>query len=147
MAGCKNKRAKSNKVTTSKTAKHDERIVSRINLPIVWKFRHLVMDEGKKWTWRTQSDDVLFEKVFSKLANFETMTYHELAQSSGSHAIEIDKFNQQVRKELERLEISDIAELFSIRLEGRIRVWCITSFNEFSLLWLDLNHEVYPCTR
>lgn len=147
MADYKSKKAKSLPVTTAKKAKHDQRIENRIDLPITWKFKRMVIDENRRWNWRSHDDEMLLAKIFKKLAEFETMKYHEIAQSTGSHPIVISKFGKHVKKELDHLGIDDVPELFSLRLEGSLRVWCITSYNEFSLLWLDLDHEVYPCSK
>lgn len=114
---------------------------------IVWKFGRMVKPKERKWNWADHSTDYLIE-IFNKLASFESMTFNELIQTSKNHLIPLSEFdNKLVQKELETLGHSDIGSLFSLHLEGKLRVYCINYVNEFSLLWLDPNHEVYPSKK
>lgn len=144
MAGSRNPKSKN--IITTKTPKNVQNPDTRRSLPIVWKVGLMVTCSERKWNWCQLSDTALLQDVFKKLADFETMTFHQLNQARGNHSITIDRFkNKDVHDELEKLGLVHIPELFSLRLKGKHRVYCSFSANEFSLLWLDLNHEVYPC--
>jgi len=144
MAG--SRKPKSRNIVTTKIPKNVQNPDTRRNLPIVWKFGLMVVHPDRKWNWCQLSDTSLLQDVIKKLASFETMTFHELNATSGNHSISIDKFeNKDVHNELEKLGLVHIPELFSLRLQGVQRVYCSFSANEFSLIWLDLSHEVFPC--
>ena len=48
---------------------------------------------------------------------------------------------------LKRLKIDDIDSLFSLRLDGTLRIFGIRKQNYLQILWVDQNHEVCPSKK
>lgn len=88
--------------------------------------------------------------VLAKLASFEKMTWSEIKRQqhghrgkSSSHFIEdLSKLNRNAQKRLRELQISE--NLFSLRLEGKVRIFGILQSHIFEVLWYDAGHEIYP---
>lgn len=113
--------------------------------PIVWKFHKMVLDKNRPWNWCQLEESKKMQEVFKKLGFLEQSSFNELNADSRHHSIPKENFkSREVHRELEILGVSDVASLFSLRLAGKVRVYCIFSMNQFSLLWYDPNHEIYP---
>jgi hypothetical protein len=93
------------------------------------------------------------EKILPKLKGYESKNWHEIEaetystkneRKSRHHTIPVGKLSKEAQRRLRELNMEDIEELFSFRLEGLIRVWGIRKFGYFQLLWIDPDHTVYP---
>ncbi len=115
----------------------------KIKLPISWKFNRMVFDQNRKWNWCIPSkDNIIF--ALKKLSDIESNTFFELIQSPKHHSYQISDLPEKSRNEFDKLRIYGHENIFSLRINGEPRVYCLYNKNEFSLLWLDLKHEVYP---
>jgi len=90
-------------------------------------------------------------KIYPKLKEFERKNWHELEaekfgknQKSKHHTIAIGKLCKDAQRRLEVLKMNDIEGLFSLRLEGKLRIFGIRKFNYLQILWVDQEHEVCP---
>lgn len=106
-------------------------------LPMAWRFSSA--DLNGAWPW----GDAVPLQVFRKLADFESLSMTEL-RSAGSHPVELGQLAKSARDRLAAIEKDDIDELFSLRISGRERIWCITDRNVMRVLWYDPRHEVCP---
>ena len=77
------------------------------------------------------------------------MTWQEIEQQSGgrskgtnSHPIPVDQLTKEARDRLLELQIDDVDELFSLRLEGKVRVFGVRSGHVMQLLWFDFEHSI-----
>ena len=100
-------------------------------------------DFGGNWSWGRASIILLFSEIIPKLQNYETRKWGDLA-STGSHFITCDKLCKEAQNRLEELEKEDIAELFSLRFDGRKRIFGQRIGACFCLLWWDPEHTVCP---
>lgn len=119
---------------------------NRRHLPIVWKFNKMNLNPIRKWDWFSK-EQVILNSIFKKLGQIESNTFHELLQSKPHHYIPISELRKVAQHELEKLQIRGHESIFSIRITGPKRVFCLCDANEMSLLWLDLNHEVSDYKR
>jgi len=51
---------------------------------------------------------------------------------------------KDAQKRLEELKLDDVDQLYSLRLNGRERLWGIRSNDKFSILWWDPEHQICP---
>lgn len=109
----------------------------------VWLVSSLDM-EGR-WGWHN-IDRGLFEKVHDRLKSFETMSWTAIEQAD-CHFISCTDIVRDAQTRLVELQQDDIDDLFSLRVQGRIRVWGIRDGSALKLLWLDPDHEVCPSTK
>lgn len=89
------------------------------------------------------------EKLYPKLRDYEKLTWDEIEKQtygkenkSKNHPIAKAKLSKDARERLEQLNQGDVDELFSLRLEGELRVFGIRELNCLKILWVDINHEV-----
>jgi hypothetical protein len=84
--------------------------------------------------------------VHNKLAQFESMTWNEIIVQAKkqNHMIETHKLCKEARERLEELGLDDAAELLSLRLSGRERVWGMLRQGILVVLWWDPEHQVCP---
>lgn len=142
------KKAKSRyKPYPQKRSRNIENPDLRRNSSLLWKFHRMVLNDNYKWNWYQFYDQNKLIEVFQKLGEIEKNTFNEVCQNPNHHPIQIIDLGIEAQRELERLKIIDHESVFSFRLEGKLRVFCLFSANVMSLLWLDLNHEVFPSVK
>ena len=105
-----------------------------------WAVRRL--DRNGQWGWDSVSLGEFYQAIHPKLRDFESMTWQEII-SGGSHNIEVYKLITDAQKRLEVLNLNDLEELFSLRLEGVKRIWGILERGILHIIWYDPKHEVY----
>lgn len=100
--------------------------------------------------------NVFFEKIYPKLKDLESNTWDEIrlqthrgkgGMKSNNHLVQVGKLCEKARKRLVDLKLDDNDELYSLRLEGKIRIYGIRKENYLDIIWVDLNHEVYPVSH
>jgi len=109
-------------------------------LPIGWHFSR--MDSESPWAC-----------TFSRLRPFreqllghEGRSCHEVFSSRTAHShggMSSDVLCKEAQDRLAELHLEQ-ETLFQIGLGNKPRLWGIMSKNIFKLLWLDLDHSVYP---
>jgi len=103
------------------------------------------MDVDGPWSfYRKASKDL--RNILEKLGQFESMTWGQL-KGCGHHAVPGDSLASEARKRLREIKQDDIAELFSLRLSGKQRVWGILDGAVLRLLWWDPEHKICPSPR
>ena len=107
---------------------------------LAWRFGRA--DRGGPWPW-SAVDRATLPEVIAKLGSFETMPEHEL-RSGGSHPVELSTLSRAAIGRLQELQQDDLDFLFSFRLSGANRVWCIQDASVMHVLWWDPRHEVCP---
>ena len=119
-------------------------IVETIGHP-KWKFSKFVRDS--KYQLPFDSADV-FRELFSKLKNFETMTWQSIMQSthgtggSNSHFISIDSLSPTGRGLIENNSLFEYSEgLFSLRLQGAQRLLGYLFEDTLFIFWYDPDHS------
>ena len=45
---------------------------------------------------------------------------------------------------MKELKLDDIDEIYSLRLEGKLRVFGLRELNCLRILWIDREHEICP---
>lgn len=93
--------------------------------------------------------NVFTEKIYPKLLQFESMTWDEIRQQthggkgkSSSHNIDVDDLNPEAKERLRILKFDDRDKIYSLRLEGTVRIFGFKELNYLDIIWIDLNHEV-----
>lgn len=79
--------------------------------------------------------------IFPKLREFETMTWGEilLKGKKQNHSIEVEALNKVARDRLTQLGIEAEA-VYSLRLNGTIRLYGFMTGPVYSILWFDNKH-------
>lgn len=110
----------------------------------VWRFRFIDWDGGWPPTGIGNRDP---RPIATKLSSFETMTWEQI-KTQGSHYIDPSKIIKPARERLIVLKKEDwFDNLFSLRLQGRERLWGFLRDSVFFMLWWDPNHEICPSQK
>jgi hypothetical protein len=110
----------------------------------VWSYR--IIDWEGKWSWARLFGEER-QRVYRKLAEYESMTWSEIEGPTGCHFVEIDDLCKDAKDRLLEIRQDTAPALFSLRITGRERVWGIREINVFRILWWDPFHEVCPSVK
>lgn len=96
--------------------------------------------------------NAFLEKIYPKLKIYEDNTWDEIRQYShrkgrdsvsNNHYVSIQNLNKEAQDRLVELGYSDRSEIYSLRLEGKIRIYGFREMNFLDIIWVDLEHEIY----
>lgn len=111
---------------------------------LTWSFA--LLDDGGPFGWHQCNSHEKYFEILQKKKSFETMTLADLGRG-GSHNVEQWKLCKAARDRLAELKLEDIDELYSLRLSGTNRIWCIKHLNVMRVLWWDPDHQVCPSLK
>lgn len=150
MGNKKNKRP--SQQTVVKVNKNPKNIVD----PDTWKDKTPVWvfskHDKEHDRWSCKYCDNFYEKIILKLSDFEGMTWKEITRqthdngSSSNHFINIDSLSHEAQKRLYSMKIF-IDQIFSLRLNNKVRLIGILENGTFRILWYDENHEICPSKK
>ena len=94
------------------------------------------------------------QKIYPKLVAFEDRTWEEIEKDTYGndnktkhHFVKIDKFIKEARDRIVKMNLKDTDELFSLRLEGKIRIYGTRRLNYMEIIWVDPKHEICPSKK
>ena len=118
----------------------------------VWQFGKV--DNDSKWGWSCVNEESWKEIVLPHLTSRESMTWAEIeSQTHGkqnktsNHEIETSKIIPEAQKRLEAMKKDDYDVLFSLRVNGEIRIWGNREERVFQIFWFDFKHEICPSIK
>lgn len=107
----------------------------------VWRFS--LVDKEGPFGWKSMSNEKYLD-ILTRMGNFEGMSLDEIGRG-GSHAIPWDGLSKKAQDRLKEIKQDDIEELFSLRMGGKERIFCIRAGrNCLKVLWWDPDHKVCP---
>jgi hypothetical protein len=110
----------------------------------IWSFG--ILDIGhNKWCWGKMAPDKLVE-VLGKLKNFEQLLWGDIFKA-GSHDVQVSDIIKEANDRLVELSLDDMAELYSLRLSGKERIYGIKEGGILRIIWWDPNHEICPSKK
>ena len=101
------------------------------------------IDLDGRWGWRVVEAEVILQDVVTRLHDYETMPWTQF-RGKLNHDVELPSLCANARRRLREIGKDDLDSLFSIRIDGKRRVWAVRSANILHLLWWDPEHEVCP---
>lgn len=100
------------------------------------------------------SFNYFMDKVFPKMRNFEGLSWNEIDKErygkegkSKHHFVSTESLINEARKRLEEIGLPDLDEIFSLRLEGEVRIYGIRKQNYLEIIWFDLDHKICPSNK
>lgn len=107
-------------------------------------------DGNCNWSWDISPEEL--QGLLAFLADCGNLTWAELkAQTTGGntghkkhHAQKVDTLPTKARQRLAAHADESIDELFRLRYGSKKRIWGLRDRAMFHLIWLDLEHKVYP---
>ena len=113
-----------------------------------WVFRRFDF-RHPKWGISNNLSDI--EQILTYLSNLESQRWSEiLTDKSGrrsntrNHHIDISELSKDAQSRATEIRVDEFGELCSIAISGQKRVWGYIVDGTFFVVWLDVNHEIYP---
>ena len=103
------------------------------------------MDIDGPWCFYRRGPDDL-RTLIDGLRPFESKTWAEI-EGQRDHAISCDSIMPTAQDRLRAINQDDISDLFSLHLNGKIRIWGIRDGATFRLLWWDPDHQICPSVK
>jgi hypothetical protein len=101
------------------------------------------IDMAGPFGWHQSDVASLLQTVFPRLKHFETMTWGQIP-STGSHEIEVGDLCKEAQQRLRELDLEEYDTLYSVRVQGKLRVFGIKDRALLRVLWWDPEHQVCP---
>lgn len=132
--------------TSKKRPREAEDAESYLKNNPVWKFKLNDKNHGE-WSIRNCCD--FNNDVMDKLQDFEGMTWSEIINTNGIDTSHFVNTSDLIKKAQDRLRELRIIEdrLFSLRLNGKTRIYGLLNNGIFNILWYDCKHEIYPSKK
>ena len=82
------------------------------------------------------------------MCNYEKNTWRKLLNdnSHANHLVDVQNLSKEAQDRLKKLEILTDS-LIQLRVGGTKRIFGLIEDGVMSILWYDLNHEVYPVEK
>lgn len=111
-----------------------------------FKWRAHALDWDGEWSWGKIDLRIAFGEIVPKLHQFEEMTWAEIEGRTGSHFIDCSDLCKEAQGRLEQIQ-EGADQLFSLRIDGKHRVWGVREIAMLRLLWWDPEHSVCPSEK
>lgn len=102
-----------------------------------------IVDMEGPFGWHLSEVAALLQMVFPRLKSLETMTWGQIPET-GSHAIEVASLCKEAQDRLVQLGLEEYDSVYSIRLQGRPRLFGIKDRAMLRVLWWDPEHAICP---
>lgn len=108
------------------------------NRHLAWRFSSADLDGPYSCAKFTYGD---FVQLWNRLRAFETKNPDELRRTGSFHIIPIPDFCKEAKDRLMEINLDDLEELYSFRMDGACRLFCMKHENLFCILWWDNDHK------
>lgn len=98
-------------------------------------------DEDGRWAFaKNKLGNVFWEKIVPRLKGFETQRWCDFSgPKKDSHFISVNDLNKCAQDRLKHLKITE-ESIFSLRIEGKLRVYGLRPKSSLVILWYDDGH-------
>ena len=115
------------------------------------RYKHPISTEIFQEFLHELSRNYFLETLYPLLREREDATWQAIESAthgkkgkSNSHHVRVEKLSSDAQKRLKEMKLDDIDEIYSLRLEGKLRIYGIRKYNYLKILWVDTEHEIYP---
>jgi hypothetical protein len=110
-----------------------------------WRLKSI--DNAWDYGWSKIGQERWCNDVLPKLYDLETMTWAGIQQTGKSHFLPLSAFEKSAQKRLEELGLGDLDEIFSLRLQGKHRIYGWRMENVLHVIWFDFDHALVPAPK
>ncbi|MBP2622277.1 hypothetical protein ACVRXQ_13150 [Streptococcus panodentis] len=114
----------------------------------VWSFDLADFDHDE---WSVLNPDFIEKEIFKALKSFESMTWQEIDSASGgkkkgtnNHFISFESMINEARNRADELKLLQHESLYSLRIQGKIRLFGVLNNGIYHIVWYDGNHAICP---
>jgi hypothetical protein len=117
----------------------------------VWRFG--LIDFKDKWGWEKISAFDTIKQIQQKIKHLETMTWGEIENKTikkgtqQSHFMPVDKICLDAQKRLQDINLDDLDVIYSLRVNGKKRIWGKRDNEILYIIWWDPKHTVKPVQK
>lgn len=116
-------------------------------------------DRAGPWGDCSLKEISLLQLIEEKISPLESMSWNEIllpaggrSQGTNNHMVKVSGLSKRAIDRLRAIQLDDLDELFSLRLQGKQRIYGIRRGSHLKILWLDLAHGstddcVYPTKK
>ncbi len=111
-------------------------------LTLSWGFQIIDTDPSCRWSFcQDNLDPTFWADVAHKMGNFETMTPAAIFVNAkkSNHSIRVNDLEKDAKDRLHELGLH-LERIFSIRIEGKGRLYGYMNGTVFLLIWYDKDH-------
>lgn len=138
--------------SSAKQSRNGASISASYDQTPVWQV--CLIDDKSDWGWSKIGQERWVTKILPKLKDFERMTWSEIERQNGgkthgtnSHSIPCDRIIKKAQDRLSEMNMDDLDEIFSLRLEGKIRIFGKRIGRVLQIIWFDFEHEICPSQK
>ncbi|MGX4686177.1 hypothetical protein JNUCC83_04670 [Vagococcus sp. JNUCC 83] len=131
--------------SNQKATRQQENANTYLSKNPVWRFKRIDHAHDK---WSLKNCCNFNQDILDKLISFEGMTWSQINQQtygkdnkSSNHFIEVEQLDKVAKERLSELKIFD-DEIYSLRLQGEVRLFGLLTNGVYHILWYDSKHEV-----
>lgn len=117
----------------------------------IWSFE---LADFEHSNWSVLNNDFIDKEIFKKLRDYEGMTWQEIDSSSGgrtngtnSHFILFEDMVKEARDRANELNLLQHESLYSLRIQGKIRLFGVLKKGIFHIVWYDCEHAICPSKK
>jgi hypothetical protein len=114
------------------------------NTHLAWRFSRA--DIGGPYNCSDLSHEE-FKQMWDRLRAFEKMNVSEMRADGSFHPKAISELQREQQERLRQIELDDVELLYSFRITGTCRLWCMKYENILLVLWWDKDHQVVPVSK
>ena len=115
----------------------------------VWAFSKSDFKHNK-WGLETNNDQLL--RIIKKLKDYEGMSWRQiLSDTAGRRAApknsekNITQIIDEAQDRFQELNLLyEHDSIYSLTVDGAVRLWGVRTSNIFYIIWIDPEHEIYP---
>lgn len=125
-----------------KQPKNIEKPESYLNKRPVWAFGRCDRNHDR---WTIGSSPDFYNEILHKLVSFEGQSWSEIKirDKKKNHYIPMSELCTEAQKRAETIHLHE-DELFSLRLDGTLRLFGVIDDGIFNIIWYDSNHYICP---
>jgi len=112
-----------------------------------FKWSVSTLDWDGPFGWQAVTSQQILQEIVPKLHSYETMEWGVVEGPSGSHFIEVGKLSKAAQDRLAEIDMNDIDEIFSLRMQGAQRIFGVRDVATLRMLWWDPDHGVCPAPK
>ena len=102
--------------------------------------------EHKKWSVLSYND--FNTRIIPKLISLESRTWGDIENDkTHNHWISCNKLTKEAQDRLIKMHYNDIDEVFSLHLEGKLRLFGIIYYGVYYIIWIDEEHAICPSLK
>lgn len=126
---------------------------SSIHKTPIWRFDKL--DKDGKFRFDLSRSEINWKEILQKLIDYGNMEWaqidnqtHDKTNKTKHHFLDYKGMSKDAKDRIEKLHLQENTDIiYSLALKNKLRLIGLREHGEFHIIWIDPNHEFYPCSK